>query len=295
MSDLVMKSGKYNINKAMRRRRASAKKSRSASKKIRAPRLSRQERAKIFAELLRQVLGSAGMSQADLARRIAAREESRLADTGRGLSNAQRDALFKTIQNQVYSWTDGKVAWPRSPISDDLVMILGVSAEFLQGRDDTKLKDNLVSPNLYKGETSVMPSSLIRHPGLKRGVPLYGIEMRKRDGMLVISSDPVEHIDAPSEITEVRGAYGVIVVRDNMRPVFRPGQIVFVHPHLPPNPEDDVILFFEDGSFDIVRFIARDEVGRVLRVEQFYPGHEIKEIAIDRIRDCHVIVWGKRR
>jgi len=58
-----------------------------------------------------------------------------------------------------------------------------------------------------------------------------------------ISDDPVDYILRTFPVHMAPAAYGVIVPDSSMVPVFRPGDIVLVNPHLPPVEPADVVLW----------------------------------------------------
>jgi transcriptional regulator with XRE-family HTH domain len=75
-----------------------------------------------------------------------------------------------------------------------------------------------------------------------RQIPVYAITPGDL-GHSLIALDPVEHHPAPPDLTNVRGAYGVLIRGDSMVPALRPGDIAWVNPHKLPHHDSDVVLY----------------------------------------------------
>jgi phage repressor protein C with HTH and peptisase S24 domain len=68
-------------------------------------------------------------------------------------------------------------------------------------------------------------------------------------GTMVLSSDPVDYVRRPERLVNVKDGYGIIVVGESMFPAFEPGDTLLVHPHLPPEPDTDIVLYsVHDGE-----------------------------------------------
>lgn len=75
-----------------------------------------------------------------------------------------------------------------------------------------------------------------------KSLPVYAAAMGG-DGHVIITFDPIEYIERPSYLERVSGAYGVYIVGDSMYPAYRPSDIAYIHPQLPPSKDTDVVLF----------------------------------------------------
>lgn len=88
----------------------------------------------------------------------------------------------------------------------------------------------------------------------------------------VLSPEPVEYVERPSLLATVRGSYGLRVSGSAMEPAYEPGDIVFVHPYLPPVLDSDVLLRGEAEG--LLRGTIRRLVGETSsawRVRQWNP------------------------
>lgn len=63
---------------------------------------------------------------------------------------------------------------------------------------------------------------------------------------------------APNDTEDVPGMFGVVLRRDDMKPMFRPGDTLVVNPMLVPQPGSGVIIMTEDDSDVIVREFVGD-------------------------------------
>lgn len=109
-----------------------------------------------------------------------------------------------------------------------------------------------------------------------------------------VSSDPVDYMERPSWLLNVRDSYGMYVADESMFPELEPGDIVFVNPHYPPLAGTTCFVFREaEGT----------KIGMIRRLIEFTseewlvkmwnnPRDHAAESALNRSvwRDCHRIV-----
>lgn len=98
--------------------------------------------------------------------------------------------------------------------------------------------------------------------------------MGGEEGFLIVDAEVFGYVDAPERVAGVPDAYAVYVVGDSMLERFRRGEIVYVDPHRPPVPGDDVVIqISEDGGATVKGFIKRlvSREGKVLKVRQLNP------------------------
>lgn len=109
-----------------------------------------------------------------------------------------------------------------------------------------------------------------------KDLPVYAA-VEGGQGEIVVSTDPIEYVQRPWYLGEVRDGYAVIVTGESMVPVYDPGDMVIVNPRLPHMRGKDHIFIdgTQDGSF-------RASVKRLIRattdewiVEQFNPPSEL--------------------
>lgn len=128
-----------------------------------------------------------------------------------------------------------------------------------------------------------------------RNLPVFASAMGG-DGHVIITFDAIEYVDRPSYLEHVPDAYGVYIVGDSMYPAYRPSDIAYVHPRLPPAKDTDVVLFHtpptKDAECIIKQLNGWDD--RSWYLEQFRPASEFK---VDRIDwpICHRVLGRHNR
>jgi hypothetical protein len=129
----------------------------------------------------------------------------------------------------------------------------------------------------------------------KKNLPVMAAAMGG-DGHVIISFDPIEYIDRPSYLEHVPDAYGVYIVGDSMYPAYRPSDIAYVHPRLPPARDTDVVLFHTppvaNAECMIKQLNGWDD--KQWHLEQFRPALEFK---VDRVDwpICHRVLGRHNR
>jgi phage repressor protein C with HTH and peptisase S24 domain len=121
----------------------------------------------------------------------------------------------------------------------------------------------------YKSEVVFAPS---RRATNLRDLPVYGAA-EGGDGVMILDSDPIEYMERPVELQEVKGAYAVYVVNDSMFPAYEPGDKVHVHPGKPIVPGKDVLFVREekDGTrHALIKRLVRVS-DKSWKVRQFNP------------------------
>ncbi len=71
----------------------------------------------------------------------------------------------------------------------------------------------------------------------------------------------------------IRQAFALYMGDDSMSPRYFPGEIIYVHPHRPAVPAQDVVLVKHGGAFSVCRLLSAD--AQALRVQIFNPASEI--------------------
>jgi phage repressor protein C with HTH and peptisase S24 domain len=126
-------------------------------------------------------------------------------------------------------------------------------------------------------------------------LPVYGTT-EAGEGVLVMTSEPVDKAERPPSLTHVRDAYGVIVKGDSMGSVVRAGHIVVVNPHAHARREDICVFRSEkNGEFKstIKEFVA--ELADGWRVKRYRPKEKEFILKKSDWPECHVVVTIHRR
>lgn len=96
--------------------------------------------------------------------------------------------------------------------------------------------------DLTETPTATRPSKLI---------PVLGEAAGGSDGRYWFNGNPIDYVACPPSLDGVPGAYAIYVDGESMAPRYRPGEVVWVHPHKPARRGDDVIIQIrpkEDGE-----------------------------------------------
>lgn len=129
----------------------------------------------------------------------------------------------------------------------------------------------------------------------KRDFPIYPAAMGG-EGHVLITFEPLEYVERPAMLQHVSDAYGVLVVGESMVPAFRPGDVAWVNPRLPPMRETDVVLFHEPPAGEAECMIKQlnNWNGRDWVLEQFNPRREFTASRAEW-RTCHRVVGKQSR
>lgn len=127
--------------------------------------------------------------------------------------------------------------------------------------------------------------------GQGRLIPIYGQAVGGVDGEFQMNGNVLYEVMAPPSLSQVSGAYGVLVSGDSMSPRYEDGEVCFVDPKRRVKKGDYVIAQIrleEDGpplAF-VKKFCRHNAVELVL--EQFNPAKELR-FSADAVVSVHYI------
>jgi phage repressor protein C with HTH and peptisase S24 domain len=109
-------------------------------------------------------------------------------------------------------------------------------------------------------------------------------------GVLAIPADqqPVDWTYRPPQLRRVPDAFAVFAYDDSMHPMYKHGQTLWVHPHLPAKPGDGVLIVKHSDEALIKELVRRTETEVTLR--QYRPEQNEFSIANSEIRQMYRIV-----
>jgi DNA-binding XRE family transcriptional regulator len=190
----------------------------------------------------------------------------------RGLSQEQLARHIGVRQNTIAAIESG--ATKKSKYLPDIARVLEVDLADLDAADGAHRTPTIPGADLVGA----------------RDLPLYAT-VEAGEGAVVMSSDPVDEIRRPAPLATVKGAYGVIVSGESMVPALRPGDIVLIHPHLPPKAED-ICLFIAQRNGEFVATI-KEYVGQTKdhwKVKRYKPEEKEFTLRKSEWQICHVSV-----
>ncbi len=123
----------------------------------------------------------------------------------------------------------------------------------------------------------------------RRDLPILGIAQGGQSGTLIIPVEqrPVDYAFRPPQLEGVTDAFAVFAREDSMHPMYRNGQVLLIHPHLPIRPGDGILIIKKDDHA-LIKCLARRTQSEV-RVRQFNPDREFV-IAAAEIRAIYRVV-----
>ena len=83
-------------------------------------------------------------------------------------------------------------------------------------------------------------------------LPVFGAT-DNGNGTIVVTLEPVDFVNRPAPLENVRGAYGLIMVSEHMAPEFELGDVILVNPHLPPIPISTCVFHCTDNERTLSR------------------------------------------
>ena len=148
-------------------------------------------------------------------------------------------------------------AQPRLEIAQQIAEALGVSLDDVMG---TKLGSSVAPPGAREG----------------RRIPVYGAAQGGIGYDITDVSSPVDYLAAPEWVAGNDNSYAVLVSGESMEPRFFAGEVLFVHPGLPPTPGDDVVIQIAEGreTHAVVKRLVRRSNGKII-CQQFNPAAEV--------------------
>lgn len=123
---------------------------------------------------------------------------------------------------------------------------------------------------------------------LPRDLPVRGVAVGGTDADFQLNGETVDYVRRPPGLAKVRDAFAIYVVGDSMSPRFEEGELLFINPHRPARPGDDVLIEMkpnghEAGDAFIKRLVKRTPTQWVCRqfnppAELSYPVAEVKHV-----------------
>lgn len=128
---------------------------------------------------------------------------------------------------------------------------------------------------------------------LPRDVPIYSGAIAGEDGLFAFNGEVLDRAPRPPRLIGVKDAYVLWVIGTSMSPWREHGQPIYIHPHLPVNTGDYVVVQLKQDSDGgpipayIKRLLRRTE--KDLRLQQYNPREE-KIIPMSKVGAIHHIM-----
>ena len=189
----------------------------------------------------------------------------------RGLTQQQLGDMAKTSQQNIDRIEKGFVK--KSQFIDPILAALGSD----MGR---ALEQSVTVEDVVPRETLVA----------SRDLPIYA-SAEGGEGAILINRDPIEFVTRPAVLLHVKESFGVLVVEESMKPVYKPGSILLVNPRMQPRREQNAV-FVGPESNHTVRALVKQYDGQtqgIWRVTQHNP-HQSFELSKADWPKCYAVV-----
>lgn len=149
------------------------------------------------------------------------------------------------------------------------------------------------SPNAARAARAAIEDEAKVSPG-KEYMPVWGSAAGSPMGGEVVAlntGDPQLWVPTPGILHGVNGAFGVYILGDSMTPALKPGWVAWVHPHTPPQPDDDVVIEMRDHQAFVKTLVQRTP--KLIRCKQYNPPGPVDYPAAN-VRKLYLIVGSTR-
>jgi phage repressor protein C with HTH and peptisase S24 domain len=107
-----------------------------------------------------------------------------------------------------------------------------------------------------------------------RDLPVFGAVQGGFDGAEIDYENPVEYIERPASLRNVKNACACYVVDSSMEPRYFQGELVHVHPGVPVKAGDFVVVELHDHKGIVKRLLRRND--HFIELQQFNPAETLK-------------------
>lgn len=165
----------------------------------------------------------------------------------RGLTRAAASRLAKLSPDYIRKLAE-------NPESAGNVAKLGMLATALGvplGRLTGEMVDGLPPDptSIVRGEVRTAP---VRAPNAlaPRDLPVLGTAAGSLVGAFQFTRDVIDYVRRPPALEGVTEAYGLYVENESMSPMYRPGELIFVHPRRPVLKGDAIVIQVKRSAID---------------------------------------------
>lgn len=156
-------------------------------------------------------------------------------------------------------------------------------------------EDMPATPEVTSGLAQIlsdMPASLGASP-IDFGaadLPIYGKAEGGPSGVLMMPEHqaPIGWTFRPPQLRGVDDAFAVLVAGDSMRPMYKPGQTLWVHPYLPLVAGEGVLIIKRTDEVFIKEFVSGND--DTITVQEYKPRERKFKVARSEIRQAYRIV-----
>lgn len=119
-------------------------------------------------------------------------------------------------------------------------------------------------------------------------IPVLSAARGGVDQEMFLEDGPIDWIDCPTYLQNVKAPYAVWVVGDSMMPRYRPAQILHVNPFKPPAPGSGVVVSKRNQAVLIKEYVRDTPEGVVLR--EYQPALREFTVPVGDLDKVHTVV-----
>lgn len=139
---------------------------------------------------------------------------------------------------------NGKSQHPRVDTLAKIAEVLETTPEWLTGR-----AESAAAPDVRAAPVDIPPRN-----SMPADVPVLGTAAGSLvGGAFQIEGGVIDYVRRPPALTGARDIYALYIEGTSMEPLYRPGGLVFVHPHKPPRIGDSVVVQMRNGEHEAVQ------------------------------------------
>lgn len=105
--------------------------------------------------------------------------------------------------------------------------------------------------------------------------------------MFPVEQEPIGYTYRPPQLMGVPDAFAVQAVGDSMVPMYRHGNLLWVHPHLAPTPGEGVLIVMNDDTAMVKEYVRR--ANGTLWVKEYRPEERVIAIPLETVRNIFSI------
>ena len=210
-----------------------------------------------------------------------------LSDLSRHLGHDRRDKVSKTNQGNRQlkpQEISGVASFLRISVDEFVKIMDDANTTKLNVPDSgTRTKSNISRLVISPPKTKMKNDSSAA--GLKN-LPAYGSAEGDQGGMII--DREIQWLTRPLRLDGVEEAYALRIAGDSMLPMYRAGDFVYVHPHLPLEGERGVVVLTRENEGIVKLFRRWTDEG--IEVEELYPERRVLTIPKSDIETAHRVI-----
>ncbi|MDD5585610.1 MAG: S24 family peptidase [Alphaproteobacteria bacterium] len=223
-----------------------------------------------------------------------------------GTSKSQIDKLEKGVRRLTVDWMvrlakplgcDPRDLIPASSTGHPTGVIpakAGIQRPASAGHVSQKQKMQTKSAGLFPQTAhrhAPLDSRLRGNDARRATLPVLSAARGGKDQEMFLADGPIDQTPRPPYLEHVKDAYAIYVTGNSMTPMYRPRQLLFVHPYKPPSPGSGVVIIKKNGAVLIKEFVKQKKSG--ITVREYNPRRRDFTIPMAEVETVHAVVGAQ--